>query len=548
MRLLIDKVKKLMMVYVKKEIVGVLLTILYSVLTFMTPKVSAYLVDEVIPAKSMEKLAIGVGMFVIICLLQPLIGCMKDYVFIYITENITYDIRNRLYTKIINADFKFIDQTKSGDLISIIMGDGRAVSEFISNLFAILLKDGLMIFMIIIGMLSIDWKTSLIVFFVFVFSMSIQIFFKNRIRKISNEIQTNYDNMCTCISQTNKMITYIKMENQETNTINKYKGIINKIRKDNISLDRTTVLINNITSIIVVLCLGIIYTFGAIAVMRREMTIGNVIAMGLYFQLLANPLYELMGIGIDTNVLIPIFERLEKYENLPNEKSGKFIVKKNIENVKIEHLEFQRKDKIILSNISINFPPRGIVYITGESGTGKSTLVKLLLGMYSVNENMIKYNGRDIGEYNIKSLRNKMSYVPQDCDLFNESIMFNLTYGVTRVDRIKVVELCKTLRIHSTISCLKNGYDSVVTEKVNLSGGEKQRILLARALLKDSDIIILDEPLSSLDEDNITTFGEVISDIARNKLVIMVTHQECSSIIPDKVFLLNNGIVEEKLL
>lgn len=540
MNILRNKIKIILKQYIKKEIIGVVFTIVYSMFTFVTPIVSSYLVDEVIPTKSLKKLFVGVGMFVIICVLQPIIGCIKDYIFIDITENITFDIRKKLYKKIVHADFEFLDQAKSGDLVSIIMGDGRAISEFISNLFAILLKNALTILMIVIGMISIDWKTSLIVFLAFTFMIILQSIFNSKIRRISNEIQINYDNMCTCISQTNSMISYIKLENEEKSAILQYSDIIKKMKKDNIILDRTMVLINNITSIIIVVCVGIIYVFGALAVMNGKMTIGNVIAMGLYFQMLAGPLYEVMGIGIDTNVLVPIVERIERYEALTSEKLGECELVECIKNISIEHLEYSRKGKKVLSDINIRFPQNGIVYIVGESGTGKSTLLKLMMGMYKVDDNMITYNGIDINKYDIMSLRERISYVPQECQLFNRSVMYNLTYGVDKVKYSEIIELCKILRIHETIEGLEYGYDSIITEKTNLSGGEKQRILLARAILKNSDVIMLDEPLASLDEENIGILGNVISKIAQTRLIIMVTHQEHSSITPNQVLVINN--------
>ena len=545
MKLLCLKTKELLKPYVKYEIIGIILTFLYSIFTTLMPKISEYLIDEVIPAKSYKKLLIGIVLFISICVLQPLIGWIKDKVFVNITENITFDIRKRLYEKIIYARFEFFDNVKNGELISIIMNDGRAISDFISNIFAVLLKNSLMIIVIVVGMVSISWEISIIVIVLFLAFIIMNYKFKNVIQKLSENIQNNYDKICSYISHTNKVILSIKMNGQEKTTINGFEKIISKMRRDNISYDKTNILINNITAVITIVCLGVIYGWGALKVIDGKLTIGNVIAIGLYFQLLAQPLSEMMNASVSVNAAIPIFKRIYEYMGLEQEELGNCDNEFVFSKIEIRHLSFSYANCNIatIHDINCSFPSRGLVFLMGESGSGKTTIARLLMGMYDIGRGKIVYGTNDINDITSATLRKNISYVPQECELINDTIWNNICYGIEKVSETEIIEICKKLRLHDKIMKLEQMYNTIVTEKANLSLGEQQRILIARAVLKNSDIIIMDEPLSSLDKDNINTFADIISDLMNTKLIIMITHQECDKLNPVLKIIIDKGTI-----
>lgn len=548
MRQLFQRIKLLLRPYIWYEVLGVLLTIAYSVAVFLTPKVSEYLIDEVIPSKSYEKLLMGILMFAAICILQPLFGYFKDRIFVYITEKITYDIRNRLYTRMIHANFAFFSKVKGGDLISIIMNDGRGASDFISKIFATLLKNGLLIIMILIGMFTISWRITIVVLLIFLSLFSMNRKYGKKLQKLSANIQTNYDHICSCVNQTNNAILSIKINNQESSEKNKFETITEKMKKDNIACDNTQILMNNLTMVLVVLCLAIIYGWGAISVMTGELTVGSVIAMGLYFQLLSQPLFEMTGVSISTNVVIPIFDRIDKYLNVQQEKLGDYKGILQFASIQIKDLNFAYSKELeeVLCNINLLLPGKGLVCIVGESGSGKSTFTKLLMGMFFIESGHIFFGNKDINDITPTTLRRNISYVPQDCELLNDTFINNLCYGVHNAEPRKVEEICRLLRLHDKITSLSDGYNSIITEKANLSGGEKQRILIARAILKDTPIIILDEPLSALDDENISIVTKMVMELSKIKLIIMVTHYEDDMLKPDLQILFERGqIVNE---
>lgn len=530
MKKICKRVIRLLKPYKGKEIIGIILTFMFAVSVFLVPKASGYLIDDVILCGSKDKLWIGIALFTAICFLQPIFGCMKDIIFTRITENITYDIRQELFNKIVYTDYSFFDSVKSGELISIIMNDGRGVSDFISKIFASLLKNISLVIMIIVGMLTISIKITVVVlccFTIFYFGSMIA---SKKLRALSKNIQENYDEICSCVNQTSQAIISIKAYNQQQNTIEKYNKIIQKMKKDNIRINTVQILINNFSSVIVYICLAIIYGWGALCVINHTLTTGQIIAMGLYFQLLEQPFYELMNIGLNINVIMPIFDRLDRFYNLPCEKLGEIQSEVEISDISINHLNFKYKCSAseALRDIVIHFPKTGFVGIMGQSGSGKSTFIKVFMGIYQAEKNKIFWGNTDVQDISLKTIREMISYVPQESEIINDTIYNNICYGKENVSYQEIEELCKKLNLSEKINSLPDGYNSMISERVNLSGGERQRILIARGIIKDAPIIILDEPYSALDRDNIINVHRILKDLSQEKLIIMVTHYECS--------------------
>lgn len=516
----------LMKPYWKYEILGFFLTILFTITVYLIPKASKILIDDVIPTNSTKVLSQGLILFTSICLAQPIVSYLKDRIFLLLTEKITYSIREKLFHNIIYSQFEFLDGAKGGNLISIITNDGRGASDFISRVYAILLKNALLVILIIIGMIVTSFEITLVVLLTFTVFYLISLLFGKRLRKLSMDVQMNYDELCTFIDQTNTSIITIKSNGQEANIENRYQSIISKMKNTNLEIGVLRNFISNITSASIIMCLAVIYGMGALNVMNGILTLGEVVELGLYFQLLEQPFFELLNLGINTNVIIPIFERIEKFEQLESEDIGEYEGKLDFECLHIDDIRFRyMEDQIeVLKGVSLSLPRHGLVSITGESGAGKTTFVKLLLGMYQPTAGEIKFDDMSIHDITLNTLRSNISYVPQNPEILNDTIRNNIIYGKDNISEDSIMRICKMLKLHDKIMSLPNQYDSVVTEKVNLSGGEKQRLAIARALLKKAPIMIFDEPLSALDPDNRSVVKDIINSISKDTLTLVISH------------------------
>lgn len=207
-----------------------------------------------------------------------------------------------------------------------------------------------------------------------------------------------------------------------------------------------------------------------------------------------------------------------------------------------EAVQFSYDNERILKDFSMDIPKKGIVGIIGKSGSGKSTLLKLLMRFWDVNEGMVSISGEDIKNINTSSLRNNESFVTQDTVLFHDSIRKNLLIANPNATDEQIVEACKRASIHEFIESLPEGYETNIGELGDtLSGGEKQRLGVARAFLHDAPLILLDEPTSNLDSLNETVILKALKDFCKEKMVLLVSHRKSTMCIADRVVSVENG-------
>lgn len=528
------------------QIAGFLLTLIYTMAIFASPLVSQYLVDEVIPTESMHKLYYGIILFTLVCVLQPVFGYFKDIIFLHISESITLEIRKTMFEKVIYAPMSFFEQVKKGEIISRIISDGRAASDFITNFFVLVIKNLLLIVLVIGGMFYISPSITLIILLMFTGFLLLNWGIGKRFVNLSQRSQMNSDAICTTVNQMTDSVVTIKAFLAEQPTLDKYNDVITKTFKDNKSIGYLSTLLNNLSTIVVVLSLGVIYGMGSLGVMRNELTLGEVVALGLYFQLLVQPLYELVGSQTSLRKTMPVFDRIYEYFDIQGEMLDDVAFPQVLDGINIKDLYFSYADGTrALSNVNMQLPSSGVVAFIGQSGSGKSTLVKLLLGFYRPERGHISFNEINLLEIDVEALRGKISYVSQDINLFNMSISKNLRCGNENASSLEITDICKKLGLHEKIMSLPDAYETLISERVNLSGGEMQRIAIARALLKKPSIFILDEPTSFLDINNEIRIREIIEEISKDCLVIVIAHRPTTIKNAKITFVFQNGEVRE---
>lgn len=546
MKVFLKRIINLIKPYILLETLGAILTVLYTLAVFASPIVSKYLIDEVIPTKSSYKLYVGLGIFLAVCILQPIFGYFKDLIFLNITESVTLNIRKKLFLRVINAPLKFFDTTNKGEIISRIINDGRGASEFITNFFVVFVKNIILIFMILVGMFYLSTAITGIVIVLFLVFFILNWRLSRRFSGLQAELQKNYDFICTTVNQMADSVATIKSFLVEEKITEKYNQVITKAYKDNKRIGYLNILLNNLTNVIVIISLVVIYGVGTLSVMSDKMTLGTVIAMGLYFQLLVQPVYELLNNNIQFRKTMPIFDRLYEYFNIENE-SYKDDQVPLMGEISVEGLYFGYNDNnFVLDDLNLKIEKNKLIALVGSSGSGKSTFVKLLLGFYRPGLGKIKIGDKDILEIGVNILRENISFVPQDIELFNTSIKENILCGKPNASLDEIIDICKRLRLHEKISSLPDGYNSIVSERVNLSGGEKQRIAIARALIKQPQIFILDEPTSSLDPENETILREILEALSKKCTVIVIAHKMTTITNADKIFVFENGKIVEQ--
>jgi ABC-type multidrug transport system fused ATPase/permease subunit len=536
------RIYKVIKPYLSREILGLLLTAVYTSAVFVAPIVSKYLIDEVLPSHSKDKLYDGLTIFFLICMLQPVAGYLKDVIFLNITENITYSIRRQLFQKIIQAPMRFFDLTPKGEIISRVLNDGRSSSEFVTHLFVVVAKNILLVVMILGGMFYLSFDITFSALLILVLFLFVNARLSRKFKELSAQAQQNYDAICTNINQTLDGIVTVKSFGIGDVVKSKFERALDNTLVCNRKIGFLGILINNLTSIITVFSICAIYGLGMLLVMSGKTTLGTVMALGLYFQMLIQPVYELQNNNIEYQKMLPILDRLYEYFEMEGERIavpsggpiGGEIVAEQVGFAYNRELE-------VLNGINLVIPKKGLISLVGRSGSGKSTFVKLLMGFYPPTTGKITIGGRNILDIGVGALRDNISFVPQEIDLFNCSVMENIICGKEEVTATDVVNICSKLNLHEKIRTLPEGYASILSERTNLSGGEKQRIGIARALIKNAPILIFDEPTAALDPENEEVVRKIMEEIAGERTVIVVAHKLSTIINSDKIIMFDNG-------
>lgn len=242
-----------------------------------------------------------------------------------------------------------------------------------------------------------------------------------------------------------------------------------------------------------------------------------------------------------------VFNLLDLEPEIQNKKDAKPLEHKQGE-IRFENIDFSyQEDRKILHDISFTVKPGEKLAIVGHSGSGKSTLARLLFRFYEVNNGRILYDNQDISEVTQESLRQAIGIVPQDTVLFNETILYNIQYAKAGASKEEVVSAAKLANIHEFIESLPDGYDTAVGERgLKLSGGEKQRLAIARVILKGSPILIFDEATSSLDSKSEKVILEALSSVAQTHTTLVIAHRLSTIIDSDQIIVMDKGRIVEQ--
>lgn len=307
---------------------------------------------------------------------------------------------------------------------------------------------------------------------------------------------------------------------------------------------KNTVFLNFFAALFTILILGI----GGIKVIRGKLTVGGLIAFNMYAQKLVFPLIKVSGVLMTLQSVLISLERLESFFQEPEIVSNPLAIECKFEKqnflISYQNVCFTYEEKTVLNGVSMEFYPNKLNVVVGESGCGKSTLTLLLYRLWETQSGIIAINGCDHRLYDIKNLRKSVAVVSQEAFLFNDSILNNILMGKA-LDMEIVYKCARIACIHDFILSLPNQYESMVGDRgVKLSGGEKQRICLVRALVQDTPVIILDEATSALDQ---LTEKQIMDNLIKqimNKTIIMITHRLYSITEADIIYVLKDGKIE----
>lgn len=519
-----------------------------TLLVSIEPKVKAKIINLLFQAK--YNLAINIVLILVFIYLgQVVMEAVKYRILTKVDCNVCKDIRSDLFSRILNFPIKVFDNTEIGELLSRMNNDIEDISNVFAN-YAISLLDSLFV-VIFIGVSMINLNVYLFLIILATFPITLGIF-KWSGKKIKKEISLykqfndqSYGLETQCFSGIREIVSLgirDKMENKLGIILDKVTN--QAIRSQYISIKGNMLVqaVNYIDMVIFILIAIFLISLGKIG-------IEEFITFLSYSILFSNSLSSLTKINAVIQKLIVSLRRIYDLSNNLNFSISSFgnkDIPKGEKEVMLKNVSFRYNNENVINNINISFNGYGKYVIVGESGSGKSTIFNLLLRFYDSYDGEILINKINVREISEMSLRNNVSVVRQEPYLFNSSIKDNLLLGNSSSDMNEIERVCSICNIHKFIMSLPNKYDTIVCEGgVGLSVGQKQRIAIARALLRKTPILLLDEITSALDNDTEESINELINYISKDHVVIIITHRLKGLSNAKSIFIINHGQIVE---
>ncbi len=462
-------------------------------------------------------------------------------------RKIETDIRQEMFTHATRLDQNFYSQQKIGGLMSYFINDLGTVRE-LYGFGLLMIVDGVVLgAFVLIRMFMLDWVMTLYSFIpialmgVLVFFLELKMEQKFKLRQEAFEQASDF------AQESFTGITVIKAYVREAAEALGFKNRSQEVYRKSMDHMRYAIIVNIIIDSMISIVILAIITFGSIMIARGDLSSGELTEYISYFFTLLWPVFAISWFMNINGQAQASAKRIYAFlESKAIVKEDEAAIRDAVldGSIAFSHLTFAYPDaeEPILKDISFNIKAGEMVGILGKTGSGKSTLVELLLHVYNVDKNMIKYGQFDHTELALKTLRGHIGYVPQDNFLFSDTIKNNIGFAFEQIDEDKLLEVGKLADIHSDVMSFKEGYETILGERgVTISGGQKQRVSIARALAKDPTILILDDSVSAVDTKTEEDIIRNLRRVRKGKTTLMIAHRISTVRRLDKIVLIDQG-------
>lgn len=486
---------------------------------------------------------LAAAILIMLLIINPIANYFKEKSMRIFTKN----IREYSIDRLIRYPHAYYEKNHSGDIISRLRGDVESLAGIYSGtLFRLLLGIFYGVGSIIL-MTFLCWQLAILVIFLGVFETYV-------IAEISKKIEINTEIAQKAFSKQNqlffdivKALSFIKMASLGKFMNRKYNNVIDEAIDVNIKINKINIFLNSVNIVFEALNLLIVLSIGIVLYFAKIVDLGSVMSFLILQDGISYMIDNLKGFFGSINGQVVNFKRASELWNQEPEIVVLTNDNESITNdtVYLDHVTFryETEDSDALNNVSCTIPKGQITVIYGPSGGGKSTLVKLLLKLYPINSGSIKIGEIKYEELDTMTIRDFYTYVSQDTYLFYDSVEMNIRCGNENATMDEVIEAAKFAGAHDFIINKSNGYQTMIEEHGhNFSGGEKQRIAIARAVLKNSNFVILDEATSAIDLSNeANIFGYIIKQSKSGKTILIIAHRESTLKLADNAIKIEQG-------
>lgn len=560
--------------YWKKWIVILVCVGASAGLNVLPPFCVGLMIDRAIPGENLLLLGVLAGAMVSIALTSGLVGVLEQTLTATVGQNIMYDLRNQLFRKLQQMSLKFYTTTRSGDIVSRINNDVNAVQGVVTGTIVNIASNFATLLATSIALFSRSWSLALLAIAVVpAFYLPSKLVGRIR-RRLSMQTQESQASLLAFMNERLHVGGAIltKIFGQRTPDSEEFNNRSGSVRDLHIKQAIVGRWLRMILTTFSAVGPALIYFFGGWQVMRAELSTGMLVAFAALLGMLYRPLMQLSSVYVDIQGSFAVFDRIFEYLDLKPEvvdKPESIDVKRTdghiiLDNVtfsyprslaKVDHEtdsvneeESEEPEKIFaLRNLSFEIKPGQRVALVGPSGAGKTTVTYLVPRFYDPDEGRILLDGYDLRNIKQESLRKHMGVVTQETFLFHATIRENLLYARPDASEQEMIDACRAANVHDFIAGLPDRYDTIVGERgFRLSGGEKQRVSISRALLKDPTILILDEATSNLDATSEYLIQTALEKLLEGRTSLIIAHRLSTILSSDRIVVMNEGQVVEQ--
>tara|TARA_Y100000389_G_scaffold137407_1_gene134968 strand:- start:8003 stop:9742 length:1740 start_codon:yes stop_codon:yes gene_type:complete len=549
----IQILKRLYKDYTKKYLKNILLSVFFTVLLAGSTASVAYLLDPAIKElfiKQNQSLTLIIpGLIIFAFTIKGSSLYLARIIMIRVSEKIRTNIQKDMFKTLIMADTKTIDGKHSGKFITHLTNDVGMITGLVSTAILNLAKDSLTLVGLLGVMFYQNWKLSIVAIIMIPLASFAAKSLGKRIGKVTLQQMTTAGKFNSYLIEIFKNHKLTKIFQKETYERNRAGQFINEFREKNIKINEVLVRASPIMEVLTGIMIACLIFISAKLVVKNELEVGNFFSFLAAMMLAYQPVRSLATLNMTIQQglsgakrVLPIIDEMPEI----SEKLDAKNLKIEIGRIKFDNVDFSydKKENKILNSINLDIPGKKMTALVGHSGAGKSTILNLIPRFYNVNSGDILFDGQSIYDKTVSSVRKNISLVSQDTTLFDDTIKNNIAYANLDASQNEIEEAARYSFADDFIKNLPNQYETLIGENgVRLSGGEKQRLSIARAILKKSSIILLDEATSSLDAETESKIQKAINFLTKGKTTIVIAHRLSTILNSDKIYVIDKGKV-----
>lgn len=491
-----------------------------------------------------------VGIIVVLFLLKNLFGYFSLYFITFLRNGVLKDLRNEMFKRVVNLPLSYFTEKRKGDTISRIASDVGEVQMSFLAVLELIVREPLTILFAIISMLILSPKLTLFVFVFIPISGFIISFIGKSLKKKSHRVQNEVGMFLSSLEETLGGLRVIKGFNAEGVFRNKFESSTYRLYKFSNSLMNRQNLASPASEFLGILTIATILIYGGQMVFQKQLGEAEFLGFLLLAYNILTPakaiskaLYSVKRGNASAERVLEVLESKSPIEDSPNAKTK---IGFNT-GIKINNIDFKYEDELVLKNFSIDIPKGKTIALVGQSGSGKSTIANLVTRFYDVNNGSITIDGDNIKDLTKHSLRDLMGIVSQDSILFNDTIKNNILIGKEDASEEQIIEALKIANAWEFVKVLPKGIDTNIGDAGSkISGGQKQRLNIARAVLKNPPIMILDEATSNLDTESERTVQVALENMMKNRTSIVIAHRLSTIQNADEIIVMQKGEISEQ--